>query len=61
VEVKTANDVLNLYRRMRLEELQRLRIAFELDRANAGRLSTVSFCDQRLAWIADVLRERGER
>jgi hypothetical protein len=32
-----------------------------LDRANAGRLSTVSFCDQRLAWIADVLRERGER
>lgn len=55
----TANvDVITLYRTMRTKELRELRRAFELDKADARRLSTVSFCEQRIAWIDEVLRER---
>ena len=51
-------DVRTLYRTMPTDQLRRLRAAFELDRASAPKTSLVGFCDQRLGWIEDVLRER---
>jgi hypothetical protein len=48
------------YRTMSTRVLVLLRAAFELDRRDAALPETVAFCDDRLAIIARVLRERGE-
>jgi hypothetical protein len=53
-----AIKVRDLYRTMSTDQLRHLRAAFEADRESAPRTSLVGFCDQRLGWIADVLRER---
>ncbi len=53
-----------LYRAMSTQQLLELRGAFILDRQEAlrrpkGARRTVTFCDDRLALIADVLGARG--
>lgn len=53
-------DLLDVYRSMTVEQLMTLRTAFEEDRAYAQKKAavTVGFCDERLALIQAVLKER---
>lgn len=53
-------QVMALYQTLCTRDLRALRIAFALDRTHAARFSTVAFCEQRIAWIDDALRARGE-
>jgi hypothetical protein len=47
-----------LYQRMRTDELQTLKRAFEVDRANLVRAESLSFTDGRLALIQTELQNR---
>ena len=55
-EAKYWPDARVIYREMRTAELEDFRQALEADRAEAAR--KITRIDQRLAWIAEVLRDR---
>jgi hypothetical protein len=57
-EVRAA--VRRVYQDMTSAQLRLMREAFQLDKANAKRLSTVAFCEARIACIDELLRERDE-